>query len=73
MTGVMKVLTIITTIFMPLSFIASVYGMNSHDARSGITVGLSPGPVGDGRHRPTDGFPLSKKTVDLKDNAHHSN
>lgn len=28
MTGVMKVLTIITTIFMPLSFIASVYGMN---------------------------------------------
>jgi hypothetical protein len=36
-------------------------------------VGLSPGPVGDGRHRPTDGFPLSKKTVDLKDNAHHSN
>ncbi len=26
--GVMKVLTIITTIFMPLSFIASVYGMN---------------------------------------------
>jgi magnesium transporter len=30
MTGVMKVLTIITTIFMPLSFIASVYGMNFH-------------------------------------------
>jgi magnesium transporter len=28
MTAVMKVLTIITTIFMPLSFIASVYGMN---------------------------------------------
>ncbi|WP_447985410.1 magnesium/cobalt transporter CorA [Nitrospira sp. Nam74] len=28
MTGVMKVLTIITTIFMPLSFISSVYGMN---------------------------------------------
>jgi magnesium transporter len=28
MTGVMKVLTIITTIFMPLSFIAGVYGMN---------------------------------------------
>lgn len=27
-TGVMKVLTIITTIFMPLSFIAGVYGMN---------------------------------------------
>jgi len=26
--GVMKVLTIITTIFMPLSFIASIYGMN---------------------------------------------
>ena len=25
---VMKVLTIIATIFMPLSFIASVYGMN---------------------------------------------
>lgn len=28
MTAVMKVLTIITTIFMPLSFIASLYGMN---------------------------------------------
>ena len=28
MAGVMKVLTIITTVFMPLSFIASVYGMN---------------------------------------------
>jgi magnesium transporter len=28
MTAVMKVLTIITTIFMPLSFIAGVYGMN---------------------------------------------
>ncbi|HTK86412.1 MAG TPA: magnesium/cobalt transporter CorA [Nitrospiraceae bacterium] len=28
MAAVMKVLTIITTIFMPLSFIASVYGMN---------------------------------------------
>ncbi len=28
MTAVMKVLTVITTIFMPLSFIAGVYGMN---------------------------------------------
>jgi magnesium transporter len=28
MTAVMKVLTIITTIFMPLSFIAGIYGMN---------------------------------------------
>ncbi|WP_447978776.1 magnesium/cobalt transporter CorA [Candidatus Nitrospira bockiana] len=28
MTGVMKVLTIITTIFMPLSFLAGLYGMN---------------------------------------------
>jgi len=28
MTAVMKVLTIITTIFMPLTFIAGVYGMN---------------------------------------------
>lgn len=28
MAAVMKVLTIITTVFMPLSFIASVYGMN---------------------------------------------
>jgi magnesium transporter len=28
MTSVMKVLTVITTIFMPLSFIAGVYGMN---------------------------------------------
>ena len=28
MAAVMKVLTIITTIFMPLSFIASMYGMN---------------------------------------------
>jgi magnesium transporter len=26
-----KVLTIIATIFMPLSFIAGVYGMNFHD------------------------------------------
>jgi magnesium transporter len=26
----MKVLTIITTIFIPLSFIAGVYGMNFH-------------------------------------------
>jgi magnesium transporter len=25
---VMRVLTVITTIFMPLSFIASIYGMN---------------------------------------------
>jgi len=28
MTGIMKVLTIITTIFMPLSFVAGLYGMN---------------------------------------------
>jgi magnesium transporter len=28
MTGVMKVLTIITTIFMPLSLVAGLYGMN---------------------------------------------
>lgn len=28
MTAVMKVLTVITTIFMPLSFIAGIYGMN---------------------------------------------
>ena len=28
MTAVMKVLTIITTIFMPLTFIAGIYGMN---------------------------------------------
>jgi magnesium transporter len=27
---IMKVLTIISTIFMPLSFIAGVYGMNFH-------------------------------------------
>ena len=26
--GVMKILTIITTIFMPLSFLAGLYGMN---------------------------------------------
>jgi magnesium transporter len=26
--AVMRVLTVITTIFMPLSFIASIYGMN---------------------------------------------
>ena len=31
MNAVMKVLTIIATIFMPLSFIASLYGMNFHD------------------------------------------
>lgn len=30
MNEIMKVLTIITTIFMPLSFIAGVYGMNFH-------------------------------------------
>ncbi len=30
---VMKVLTIITTIFMPLSFIAGIYGMNFHTDR----------------------------------------
>jgi magnesium transporter len=31
MNEVMKVLTIIATIFIPLSFIAGVYGMNFHD------------------------------------------
>jgi magnesium transporter len=46
MTGVMKVLTIITTIFMPLSFIASVYGMNFRhmpglDSRWGYPLVLS--------------------------------
>lgn len=30
MNGVMQVLTIVTTIFIPLSFIAGVYGMNFH-------------------------------------------
>jgi magnesium transporter len=34
MNEVMKVLTIITTIFMPLGLIAGVYGMNFHDDRS---------------------------------------
>ncbi|MBK7007331.1 MAG: hypothetical protein IPH36_01095 [Saprospiraceae bacterium] len=28
MNGVMQVLTIVTTVFIPLSFIAGVYGMN---------------------------------------------
>ena len=46
MAAVMKVLTIITTIFMPLSFIASVYGMNFHympglDSRWGYPVVLT--------------------------------
>ncbi|MDT3739478.1 MAG: magnesium/cobalt transporter CorA [Candidatus Kapabacteria bacterium] len=31
MNGIMKVLTIIATIFMPLTFIAGVYGMNFHN------------------------------------------
>jgi magnesium transporter len=30
MNGIMKTLTVITTIFMPLTFIAGVYGMNFH-------------------------------------------
>jgi len=34
MNEVVKVLTIISTIFLPLSFIASVYGMNFHTDRS---------------------------------------
>lgn len=46
MASVMKVLTIITTIFMPLSFIASVYGMNFRympglDSRWGYPVVLA--------------------------------
>jgi magnesium transporter len=32
--GIMKVLTVIATIFMPLSFLASLYGMNFNTARS---------------------------------------
>jgi magnesium transporter len=31
MNEIMKVLTIIATIFMPLTFIAGVYGMNFHN------------------------------------------
>jgi magnesium transporter len=31
MNEVMKLLTVITTIFIPLSFIAGVYGMNFHN------------------------------------------
>lgn len=34
MNAVMKVLTIITTIFMPLTFVAGIYGMNFDPARS---------------------------------------
>ena len=34
MTEVMKVLTIIATIFIPLTFISSIYGMNFHTDRS---------------------------------------
>jgi magnesium transporter len=34
MNGIMKVLTIIATIFMPLSFIVGVYGMNFNPAKS---------------------------------------
>jgi magnesium transporter len=34
MTEVMKVLTIIATIFIPLTFISSIYGMNFHTERS---------------------------------------
>jgi magnesium transporter len=34
MNGIMKVLTIIATIFMPLSFIAGIYGMNFNPAKS---------------------------------------
>jgi magnesium transporter len=34
MNEVIKVLTIISTIFIPLSFIAGVYGMNFHPDRS---------------------------------------
>jgi magnesium transporter len=35
MNEVMKVLTVIATIFMPLSFITGLYGMNFHTERSG--------------------------------------
>jgi magnesium transporter len=35
---VMKVLTIISTIFIPLSFIAGVWGMNFHPERSPLNM-----------------------------------
>ncbi len=38
MNSVMKVLTIIATIFMPLSFIAGVYGMNFNPQRSPLNM-----------------------------------
>ena len=46
MNEVMKVLTIIATIFIPLTFIAGVYGMNFHNMpelnwRYGYPVALS--------------------------------
>jgi magnesium transporter len=42
MNEVMKVLTIIATIFIPLTFIAGIYGMNFKvHARTGMALGIS--------------------------------
>jgi hypothetical protein len=64
MNAVMKVLTIIATIFIPLTFVAGVYGMNfAVHARAGITMGISRGAAADAGHRGRHARLLPKKKV----------
>ena len=48
MNEIMKVLTIISTIFIPLTFIVGLYGMNfKYHAGIGVALGVSLGPAAD--------------------------
>ena len=60
----MKVLTVISTIFIPLTFIASIYGMNfKHMPELSSPLGLPGGPRRDGRHRRPHGRLLQASGV----------
>jgi len=69
----MKVLTVVATIFIPLTFVAGVYGMNFDPAASpynmpelGWRYGLSGRPDRNGRDRRCDGSPLSAAWIHLR-------
>ena len=66
MNEVMKVLTIIATIFIPLTFLAGVYGMNFHfHPELELALGLPAVLGGGARHRRRDARVLPAQEMAL--------
>ena len=65
MNEIMKVLTLIATIFIPLTFVVGLYGMNFRNMPDFLGIRLLFGAGRDGRHGDGDAHLLPEEEVDL--------